>query len=192
MTSHEVSHSVGREVLAGRGSRTPGARRRPRLLILSFSPIVSDARVLKQVRLLSTDYELTTCGYGEAPAGVAHHVRIPDELVSWRLDRPLVMARRFERAQAAQEVVAWAREHLAPGDYDVVLAMVNQGLGYALLPELAVRSSNVPDGVSIARLPGLGTRQLAVRHRSVRGEPGPATRAALDVLLQQAASLDMG
>lgn len=114
MTSHEV--------LAGRGSRTPAGRRRPRLLILSFSPIVSDARVLKQVRLLSSDYELTTCGYGEAPDGVARHVRIPDELVSWRLDRPLVMARRFERAQAAQEVVAWSREHLAPGDYDVVLA----------------------------------------------------------------------
>lgn len=77
-------------------------------------------------------------------------------------------------------------------DYDIVLAMVNQGLGYALLPELAVRSSSLPDGVSLARLPGLGTRQLAVRHRAVRGEPGPATRAVLDVLLEQVSSLDLG
>ena len=98
----------------------------------------------------------------------------------------------FALTRLARQIGTPLTLHHRAYDYDVVLAMVNQGLGYALLPELAVRSSNVPDGVSIARLPGLGTRQLAVRHRSVRGEPGPATRAALDVLLEQAASLDMG
>lgn len=81
--------------------------------------------------------------------------------------------------------------HLA-NDYDVVLAMVAAGLGYALLPELAVVSSTLPDGVAIARLPGLGTRQIAVRHRSTRTDPSPAARAVLDLLLSQAASLDLG
>ncbi|VEG29880.1 glycosyltransferase family protein [Actinomyces howellii] len=100
----------------------PGASRRPRLLIISFSPIVSDARVLKQVRLLTPTHEVTTCGYGEAPEGVARHVRIPDGLVSWRLDRSALIARRFEDAQAGQEVVAWCREHLVPGSWDAVLA----------------------------------------------------------------------
>lgn len=109
-------------VLSGRSMGEPGERRRPRLLILSFSPIVSDARVLKQVRLFSADYEVTTCGYGEAPEDVARHVRVPDELVYWRLDHPLLIARRFAKVQSTQEVVAWAREHLVPGDYDVVLA----------------------------------------------------------------------
>ena len=39
---------------------------RPTLLILSFSPIASDARVLKQVRMLAQDHDVTTCGYGPA------------------------------------------------------------------------------------------------------------------------------
>ena len=45
------------------------ASMKPKLLILSFSPIASDARVLKQVDLFAEDYEVTTCGYGPAPAG---------------------------------------------------------------------------------------------------------------------------
>ena len=77
-------------------------------------------------------------------------------------------------------------------DYDVVLAMVNQGLGCALLPELAVYSGGVPEGVGVVRLPGLGTRQLVVRHRSTRTEPGPATRAVLEALLTQAQGLELG
>jgi len=109
-------------VPSGRTANPVPAARRPRLLILSFSPIASDARVLKQVRLFTPTHAVTTCGYGEAPAGVARHVRIPDELVSWRLSRGDLIARRFARAQAHQEVVAWARAHLEPGDFDVVLA----------------------------------------------------------------------
>jgi hypothetical protein len=52
---------------------------RPRLLILAFSRLVSDARVLRQVRLFAQGYAVTTVGYGEAPEGVVEHVRIPDE-----------------------------------------------------------------------------------------------------------------
>lgn len=100
---------------------TPPAPRR-RVLILSFSPILRDARVLRQVRLLTPLHEVTTCGYGPAPEGVAAHVRIPDELVSWRLDRPAAILRRYAHVQRTQEVVAWAREHLQVGAYDVILA----------------------------------------------------------------------
>ncbi|MDU0347796.1 hypothetical protein, partial [Actinomyces sp. MRS3W] len=109
-------------ILSGRTDTAPQAVRRPRLLILSFSPIISDARVLKQVRLFTPTHDVTTCGYGEAPAGVVRHVRIPDELVSWRLNRADLIAHRFARAQERQEVVAWVREQLEPGDFDVVLA----------------------------------------------------------------------
>ena len=77
-------------------------------------------------------------------------------------------------------------------DYDVVLAMVSQGLGCALLPELAVYSGLVPDELSVVRLPGLGVRQLVVRHRSTRTEPGPATRAVLEALLSQAQGIELG
>lgn len=96
--------------------------RRPRLLILSFSPIVRDARVLKQVRLFAPDYDVTTLGYGERPDGVVEHLRIPDELLSWRLDRTALILRRFRRAQQGQEVVRWAREQLTGRRFDVVLA----------------------------------------------------------------------
>ena len=77
-------------------------------------------------------------------------------------------------------------------DYDVVLAMVSLGQGHALMPELAVVSGRVPDGVSLARLPGLGARQIVVRHRRTRSDPGPATRAVLDELLIRAAALGLG
>ena len=77
-------------------------------------------------------------------------------------------------------------------DYDVVLAMVSQGLGCALLPELAVYSGLVPDELSVVRLPGLGVRQLVVRHRQTRTEPGPATRAVLEALLAQAQGIELG
>ena len=38
---------------------------RKRLLILTFSPIASDARVLKQVELFRHEYDVTTCAIGE-------------------------------------------------------------------------------------------------------------------------------
>src|SRR5699024_986500 len=102
------------------------------VLILSFSPISGDARVLKQVRLLTPTYDVTTCGYGPAPEGVSDHLRIPDELVSWRLDRPSVIFRRFRRAQREQEVVAWVRRTVQPGRYDVVLANDAESVPIAL------------------------------------------------------------
>jgi glycosyltransferase involved in cell wall biosynthesis len=96
--------------------------RRPTLLILSFSPLVDDARVMKQIRLFTPDYDVTTCGHGPAPEGVVRHVRIPDHLKGWRLDRAALVLRRFRRAQATQEVVTWVRQHLTGGPWDVVLA----------------------------------------------------------------------
>lgn len=107
-------------------------RARRSVLILSFSPISGDARVLKQVRLLTQTYDVTTCGYGPAPDGVSDHVRIPDELVSWRLDRLSLILHRFQRAQRQQEVVAWARRHLRPGRFDVVLANDAESVPLAL------------------------------------------------------------
>lgn len=100
----------------------PAPGRRPRLLIISFSPIASDARVLKQVRLFTPTHEVTTCGYGPAPEGVARHVRIPDELISWRLDRTSLILRRFAHAQRNQEVVSWVSGQLEAGAWDTILA----------------------------------------------------------------------
>lgn len=97
---------------------------RPRLLIMSFSPLRSDARVLRQVRLFAERYAVTTLGYGEAPDGVVEHLRIPDEVVSWHKDRRLLAARRFEAAYRTSPVVRAAEPLLADrrARFDVVVA----------------------------------------------------------------------
>ena len=57
------------------------------MLLVSYSRLVSDARILKQINLFKDDYELTTCGYGPAPTGAAAHYQIPDEASYWRRNR---------------------------------------------------------------------------------------------------------
>lgn len=68
------------------------------LLILSFSDISSDARVLKQIARFRTDYVVDTCGYGPKPPGVRKHLRIPDDQVSLALDGRLITARQYRAA----------------------------------------------------------------------------------------------
>ncbi|MDD7466156.1 MAG: glycosyltransferase [Actinomycetaceae bacterium] len=50
---------------------------RQQLLIVSFSDINSDARVLKQVRLFADTYDVTTASFGQAPEGVSRHIQLP-------------------------------------------------------------------------------------------------------------------
>lgn len=105
---------------------------RPRLLILSFSPIASDARVLKQVRLFADDYAVTTCGHGPAPAGVAEHLQIPDELAVWRYDRSLVATHRYRRAYWSNPAILAAQRLLEGREFDAVLADDVDAVGLAL------------------------------------------------------------
>ncbi|GAA1179072.1 glycosyltransferase family 4 protein [Ornithinimicrobium humiphilum] len=97
---------------------------RPRLLIMSFSPLRADARVLRQVQLFRERYAVTTLGYGPAPDGVVEHLRLPDDVVNWHKDRRLLATRRFEAAYRTAPVVVAAQallEGRARG-FDVVLA----------------------------------------------------------------------
>ena len=95
---------------------------RPSLLILSFSPIADDARVLKQVRLFSGRYDVTTCGYGPAPVGVVAHHEIPADLPAWRKDPRWLLARQFRRVYWGNVAVAYARSVLPVGTFDAILA----------------------------------------------------------------------
>src|SRR5690554_6047209 len=95
----------------------------PRLLILSFSSIAGDARVLKQVRLFAERYEVTTCGFGPAPDGVVEHVRLGDEHASLTPYGRYVTLRWYRAAYGAIPAVRAARaalRDLAP--FDAVLA----------------------------------------------------------------------
>lgn len=50
----------------------------PRILTISFSPIHADSRVLRQLSVLAENGEVTTVGYGPAPAGATNHIQVPD------------------------------------------------------------------------------------------------------------------
>lgn len=93
-----------------------------RLLIISFSNIAQDARVLKQVREFSDDWEVTTCSYGEMPDGAKHHFELPDSAVHWAYDRKGLILRRYKRSYWSNTAVAAAKMLLDGGSWEVVLA----------------------------------------------------------------------
>ncbi|MGI5951928.1 MAG: hypothetical protein ACOX61_08820, partial [Brooklawnia sp.] len=98
-----------------------------RLLIISFSPIHRDPRVLRQVNLFREEFDVVTCGHGTAPDGVAAHIQIPDSAVDWRpsiLTRTAFYAlRRHEGLYEDSERVRTARAGIAAnGPFDGVLA----------------------------------------------------------------------
>ncbi len=104
------------------GEKAGASDHAPRLLILSFSDITKDARVLKQVREFSKDYEVVTCSYGPRPEGSSAHFRLPDDAVYWRYSRPAVAARFYERAYWTNPAVKAAKEMLRGSRFDAVLA----------------------------------------------------------------------
>ncbi len=91
------------------------------MLIVSFSRIVGDARVLKQVHHLSVDNDVVTCGYGPAPAGVTSHVQVPDEVRN-DLDGRLITLRAYRAAYTTQHAVDWVRRQIPQGSADVIVA----------------------------------------------------------------------
>ncbi|MCR2824039.1 hypothetical protein [Microbacterium sp. zg.Y909] len=105
-----------------------------RILCISLSPINRDARVLRQIEVLREYGEVTTVGYGEAPPGVAEHIRVPDDRPSLP-QTPLGVARlalrRFRAVEIAAPGVAYAHERLRGRDFDLVVANDARVLGLA-------------------------------------------------------------
>ena len=112
------------------------------MLILSISRIVSDPRVLKQVRLFSADYDVTTCGQGPAPEGVVAHLEIPADARGWVDDRVALITRRYVRAYENIQGVAAAGRLLADARFDIVLAndLNTLPLALSLEPRLGVHA----------------------------------------------------
>ncbi|KRC39980.1 LysR family transcriptional regulator [Oerskovia enterophila] len=76
-------------------------------------------------------------------------------------------------------------------DFDVALALVAAGQGVAMLPALAVQGE-MPDGVTVVPLPGLGSRRLVARHRATRHEPRPVVNAVIDEMVACASAIELG
>lgn len=79
--------------------------RPPRILVLSFSPIHRDARVLREIQALCEVGEVTSVGYGPTPPQVAGHLRIPDSAPSLP-QTPLGVVRLAMRRLRASETAA--------------------------------------------------------------------------------------
>ncbi|MEE6289032.1 glycosyltransferase family 1 protein [Georgenia sp. MJ173] len=116
---------------------------RHRLLILSFSELRRDPRVLRQVEIFAERYEVITCGFGPAPAGVADHIEVPARLARWRRSTvalgALLAARRHHRLYFGSERIALVlREVRRRPPVDLVIA--NDVLAVPAAVELAPRA----------------------------------------------------
>lgn len=114
------------------------------VLVLSFSPIASDARVLKQIALLREQHSVTSCGYGPAPEGVVEHLEIPANAATVALNGRLITARAYLPAYAAIPAVTAARRLLRPhmGRHELVIAndVETVPLGLWLRPRVGVHA----------------------------------------------------
>ncbi|MBT0993638.1 LysR family transcriptional regulator [Cellulomonas sp. DKR-3] len=123
------------------------------------------------------------------PASVATPTQLSDLAgVTWLESQPGTAAARA-LARVGTLVGPLTTRHVYY-DFDVALALVAAGQGVGLLPALALQG-DLPDGVTVATVPGLGSRRLVVRHRATRHEPRPAVAAVLDELLTTAATLTL-
>lgn len=119
---------------------------RPRVLVLSFSQIRRDPRVLRQINLFRQFADVVSCGYGEAPAGVVEHVQIPDVLKAWRKSfkttQMLLVMRFHEKLYFHSERIEYVRRVIPAGTVDVVVAndAIAVPLALALRPTLGVHA----------------------------------------------------
>ncbi|RMI08759.1 LysR family transcriptional regulator [Cellulomonas triticagri] len=123
------------------------------------------------------------------PSTVATPTQLSDlEGVTWIAAEPnTAAARAMGRVTAALGPVTSRHVYY---DFDVALALIAAGQGVGLLPALALQGE-LPDAVTVATVPGLGSRRLVARHRATRREPGPAVVAIIDELLAGAAGLEL-
>jgi glycosyltransferase involved in cell wall biosynthesis len=70
----------------------------PSVAIISFSPIYSDSRVLRQIQALGSLYQVYSIGYGPRPCCTASHLRIPSNHNWWSklCGLSLLLSRRFD------------------------------------------------------------------------------------------------
>lgn len=105
---------------------------RPKLLIISFSELKSDARLLKQIAGFAEDYEVTTCGYGISPDERVTHIQLSGEHPIWAYDRFAVMTHQYRKSYWGNPAIQEARELLSGAHFDVILSNDVDPMGIAL------------------------------------------------------------
>lgn len=97
-----------------------------RILCVSFSPIHSDSRVLRQLKVLAQHGEVTTVGYGPTPHGSTLHIEVPENASSLP-ETPLGVAKLAFRLHKSVELKAPGekavlKQVVGSGPYDLVVA----------------------------------------------------------------------
>lgn len=118
------------------------------------------------------------------PAGTADLAHL-----TWLGVDPAAVAAHNATEQARRGLPAVPTPTHSYYDYNVALSLVSGGLGIAIVPALAVRG-DIPDGVKVVSLPGLGTRTLIARHRTAPSEPREEVLTVLNSMITLAAELD--
>lgn len=119
---------------------------RPRVLVLSFSPIERDPRVLRQISVLGKTAEVMSCGYGKSPEGVVEHIEIPDDLQPWRPSYKKVVLLSLlglhKRLYFGSKKVRFVTDRIPAGSVDVIIAndAIAAPLAHALRPRKGVHA----------------------------------------------------
>ncbi|WP_136193397.1 glycosyltransferase [Actinomyces procaprae] len=98
---------------------------RPTILVISFSPIARDARVLREISALAEIGEVTSVGYGPTPPQVVQHLQIPDSAPSLPQTPSGVLKLATRRLRSAETAAPAARAAIRlVGDtrFDMVVA----------------------------------------------------------------------
>ncbi|GAB2454369.1 glycosyltransferase family 1 protein [Xylanimonas ulmi] len=96
-------------------------RTRPTMVIVAFSPLARDARVLKQIRHFADHYAVTTVGYGPVPDPRVEHLELPASSQN-ELDGRLITLRAYRLAHRAVPAVRATRALLRGRRFDVGIA----------------------------------------------------------------------
>lgn len=107
---------------------------RPRILCISLSPIHRDARVLRQLTVLSEHGDVTTVGFGPRPGHATEHLQVPDSALTLP-QTPLgvvkLAAHRLRSAEVDAPAVQFALAALSERSFDLVVANDARALALA-------------------------------------------------------------
>jgi DNA-binding transcriptional LysR family regulator len=155
----------------------------------SYRPPV---RGLRDVALLDDPYLLVLPADWTLPRGERRSTRLRGALELPWVAGPQGSAMRSVLERLGRDAGAKPQIAHEMTEFPAVLALVRAGLGVAIVPRLALPPQQGLGGLRTLELPGVGARQVMVRHRAARGEPTRAARVVLDALVARAAEAGGG
>lgn len=141
-------------------------------------------RYTREVPLLDEPWRLVV------PREALSDQAVPDlDRLSWLgIDPEGASAQAFARVSASLKLAPHTAHSYS--DFSSALSLVAAGQGVALLPALALERE-LPDGIEVIDLPGLGSRRLVIRHRQSRREPSSATVAVIEAIMERTGQLSL-